>query len=219
MDKTEYLDNFKLEEEPDSTRNIRIEALKNALEIRKFEIDLYWKRTAYFWAFIVLTFTAYFAILTHDKELDALTNELLLLSSALGLFMSICWFCVNKASKYWQENWEKHVDWLEDDVMGPLYKLILVYGKGKSGMFCPLKPYPFSVSKINQLLSFAICLVWIYLFARNFTWVLKLCEPHIKSCLVAIILIALIFFLFRKCRNKDYKESKQEKDEMIMRNS
>ena len=31
-----------------------------ALDIRKFEIDLYWKRAAYFWTFIAAAFGAYF---------------------------------------------------------------------------------------------------------------------------------------------------------------
>jgi hypothetical protein len=75
---------------------------------------------------------------------------------------------VGKGSKYWQENWEKHVDWLEDDVMGPLYKRVLAYKYGKAGRLLPTKPYPFSVSKINQLLSFAICLVWAFLYGNLF---------------------------------------------------
>ena len=35
------------------------EALRFALEIRKFEIELYWKRGTYFWAFIAVAFAAY----------------------------------------------------------------------------------------------------------------------------------------------------------------
>ena len=36
--------------------------LKVALDIRKFEIELYWKRTTFFWAFLVAIYTAYFYI-------------------------------------------------------------------------------------------------------------------------------------------------------------
>ena len=36
-------------------------ALQYALDIRKFEIELYWKRAAYFWVFIGLAFTGYFS--------------------------------------------------------------------------------------------------------------------------------------------------------------
>jgi hypothetical protein len=34
-------------------------ALELALDIRKFEIDLYWKRATYFWAFITAAFAGY----------------------------------------------------------------------------------------------------------------------------------------------------------------
>jgi len=40
----------------------RKESLKYAHEIRKFEIDLYWRRAAYFWTFIVAAFAAFFLL-------------------------------------------------------------------------------------------------------------------------------------------------------------
>ena len=43
-------------------------AFNIAHEIRRFEIELFWKRGTYFWAFILASFTAYFA--TIDKILD-----------------------------------------------------------------------------------------------------------------------------------------------------
>ncbi|MEQ9567909.1 MAG: hypothetical protein RLN85_19225, partial [Pseudomonadales bacterium] len=48
----------------------KAEALKYALDIRKFEIDLYWKRAAYFWSLIAATFAGFFALAsTGDKTL------------------------------------------------------------------------------------------------------------------------------------------------------
>ncbi|MCC9001729.1 MAG: hypothetical protein LM549_03765, partial [Candidatus Competibacter sp.] len=38
-------------------------ALEKALDIRKFEIELYWKRAAYFWTLIAAAFAGYFIIL------------------------------------------------------------------------------------------------------------------------------------------------------------
>jgi hypothetical protein len=38
------------------------QALKQALDIRKFEIDLYWKRAIYFWTLIAAAFAGYFAL-------------------------------------------------------------------------------------------------------------------------------------------------------------
>jgi len=37
-------------------------ALDHALDIRKFEIELYWKCAAYFWTFIAATLAGYMAI-------------------------------------------------------------------------------------------------------------------------------------------------------------
>ena len=36
--------------------------LEKALDIRKFEIELYWNRSKYFWTFIGVTFGGFFAL-------------------------------------------------------------------------------------------------------------------------------------------------------------
>src|SRR5579864_817840 len=102
----------------------KAEALKNALEIRKFEIDLYWKRAAYFWTFIGATFAAYGAVQASSAHADVKT-DLSVIASCLGLVFSLGWFLANRGSKQWQENWENHVDLLEDEIIGPLYKTVL----------------------------------------------------------------------------------------------
>ncbi|MGC9946768.1 MAG: hypothetical protein ABSF64_10410 [Bryobacteraceae bacterium] len=40
----------------------RKEALEHAMDIRKFEIDLYWKRATYFWTFIGASLAGYAAV-------------------------------------------------------------------------------------------------------------------------------------------------------------
>ncbi len=147
------------------TKKLEI-ALNNALDIRKFEIELYWKRGRYFWTFIALTFTSYFLILNTEAKRNGLYPELkdqvLFMLNLLGIYLSIAWLLVNKGSKYWQENWEKHVDLLEDKIMGPLYKTTVARGKFWD-RFRPTKSYPYSVGKINQLISLAIVLIWIFI--------------------------------------------------------
>jgi hypothetical protein len=171
-------------------------ALREALDIRKFEIDLYWKRANYFWLFVTAVFTSYFLVLTKEDALLTSKDELLILLSGLGSFLSCCWFFVNKGSKYWQENWEKHVDLLEDDVMGPLYKTTLEYDWKWFDRICPLKPYNYSVGKINQLLSFGILLVWIFLFCHNISNKFGIYEPFEHFNIEVIILgIFLLFVL------------------------
>jgi hypothetical protein len=68
---------------------------------------------------------------------------------------SVGWYLVNRGSKAWQKNWEAHVDLLEDEVIGPLYKTTI--NRYKYELMDPVDAFPFSVSKINQLLSLFVC--------------------------------------------------------------
>lgn len=121
MDKEEYLKQFESPEkfEIDSKH---VEAYKMAIDTRKFEIELYWKRATYFWAFIAVTFAGYglvYRLPTADR------GFLDFFLACFGFILSFSWFFANRGSKQWQENWEHHVDHLEDKVTGPLYKTVL----------------------------------------------------------------------------------------------
>lgn len=174
------------------TRNLR--ALEFALDIRKFEIDLYWKRAAYFWAFLALALGAYFAVLG-SKDISE-KGEPLLLIACLGSVFSVAWYLVNRASKFWQTNWEKHVDLLEEETLGPLYKTVLIQNDLR---FCHLlDAYPFSVSKINQILSLFVSIVFLLLLAVTvhrhfrFAW-----PPEVfPSVLLVLTVGAVILLLF-----------------------
>src|SRR5438270_6344032 len=127
-------------------------ALEHALDIRKFEIGLYWQRAAYFWALIAAAFAGYFAILSADHLEDK--EYLAYIVGCIGLLFTWAWFLVNRGSKYWQENWENHVDMLENAVTGPLYKTVLHRPPQKTllGKYI-IGPAAISVSKINQWVS------------------------------------------------------------------
>ena len=141
--------------------SINVKALERALDIRKFEIDLYWKRATYFWTFIAATLAGFVAI---QASSSANRIDLSVLLCNLGIVFSFGWLCVNRGSKYWQENWEYHVDMLEDFVHGPLYKVVLSRGrpKGPCEWFVHLLtgPSSISVSKINQLISLFVTVMW-----------------------------------------------------------
>ena len=123
--KTSHIDQRRYDELFKADINIHKEALKQAYEIRKFEIELYWKRATYFWTFIGATFVGYAAFYNAASSSTAPNPNrdfILILISCVGFVFSVAWHCVNKGSKYWQENWENHVELLEDQVFGPLYK-------------------------------------------------------------------------------------------------
>jgi hypothetical protein len=137
-------------------------ALDNALDIRKFEIELYWKRASYFWTLIAAAFAGFFVILgaTNIPEKKFLAFTV----ACVGFFFTFAWFQVNRGSKKWQENWENHVDLLEDAAIGPLYKTVLSRKSG-DGLFETLVTGPsnISVSKINQIVNLFTLVIWVVL--------------------------------------------------------
>jgi hypothetical protein len=161
-------------------------ALAFALDIRKFEIELYWKRATYFWGFIAAAFASY--ALTYKSESE---NEpwLSLLFSCLGIVFSWAWFLANRGSKFWQQNWERHVDLLEDLTLGPLYKTVATSPDVGTGLFSAGR---YSVTKINQFLSLFVTLVWVPLILKA-TLPLDIdCELDISKVIVlALTVISL----------------------------
>jgi len=138
------------------------EALKQALENRRFEYDLYWKRAAYFWAFIAASFAGYFAVQKEDAHQSFESTYVI---TCLGFVFSLAWYLVNRGSKAWMRNWEIQVDLLEDEVMGPLYKSTL--NRYTHRFWHLTEAFPFSPSRINQILGLLITLVWLFLVVRS----------------------------------------------------
>lgn len=150
---------------PARTPTVREAALEHALDIRKFEIELYWKRANYFWTFIAATFAGYAAVQT--LEAGSSRTDLSVLLSCLGVVLSFGWFCANRGSKQWQENWENHVDLLEDGVVGPLYKTMLFRPPPTRRLKnFVVGPAHLSVSKINQIISLFVTFLWVVLLWR-----------------------------------------------------
>lgn len=158
----QYKQSFGLGQPPDPKKAEA--ALQHALDIRKFEIGLYWQRATYFWALIAVAFAGYFAVLAaeHMSAADKAFNAFVI--ACVGLIFSLSWFLANRGSKYWQENWENHVDMLEDGITGPLYKTILHRPKNANFLSRAIEgPAPFSVSQINQWVSLFTLLIWVCL--------------------------------------------------------
>ena len=214
--KQEYMEHFSLmdqsmqsEYKKDKQKN----ALDYALDIRKFEIDLYWKRAAYFWAFIAASFAGYFAIITKTGDKEPFS---VLIICSLGFLFSYGWYFVNRGSKFWQENWERHVDYLENEVIGPLYKT--VRDPGECNLWNPLNEYPFSVSKINQLLSLIVTIIWTILAYKPMSKLLDVsCWQIICYEIVFVIVISVIFIKFGKGGIVNKKKQNKNTGKFIMR--
>jgi hypothetical protein len=162
----------------------RREMLKDALirahEIRNFEIELYWKRATYFWALEAATFAA-FALLWRDMPMD--TRPLAVAFAGIGLLTAWAGWLSAGGSKFWQENWEKHIELLEDEFEGRLHKTIWI---GQEGIQT-------SVSQVNRRLHFVLLIFWLGLLAVTTCLVLSL--PIWKLPLSVILALGLIAIL------------------------
>lgn len=183
ISKEDYIDNFdekKLEE-----------AFQIALETRKFEIELYWKRTGYFVLFIGAVFAGYYKVLQIDGPSGSEKEWLLLLLSSLGFLLSLLWYMANRGSKFWQENWEAHIEMLSTHLGIPIFGIIKHSTSSKLDL---MKEYPFSVSKVNQMVSLIVTASWLLLFAFNLVCLISKFDWTFftRGCPCIILIIALL---------------------------
>lgn len=196
----------------------RYKAFNLAHNIRKFEIELFWKRGTYFWAFILAAFTAHFAAagflldgsglsLKTLCELPMLSMVALCVTSFFCFFFSFAWVLMNKGSKYWQKNWEAHIDEMEGEFSGNLYETILNTNDQsfKKNPF-DLNAYDYSVTKITMMTSIVLTIAAAALFLFNvivlsfhsFEWFKYLLAYDIAKCVVlAVVFIALLIVLVK----------------------
>jgi hypothetical protein len=161
-------------------RNKQEKALDRAWTTRNFEIDKFWQRSKFFWSFIGLVFGAFGAVKTKTVNMRDFLPYLDLYLIFLGGIVSVAWLLVIRGSKCWQENWEKHIECLEDAITGPMYKT--VYCKD-------IKFY--SVSRINEILAWVVIVIW-FLLLINLIVTCDFISEIIKLFPVAKIIIQII---------------------------
>jgi hypothetical protein len=198
IDEESYRRNFgfnTFNPDDESDKNLLSRALNQALEARKFEIEMYWKRATYFWAFIGVAFVGFVTLLKDSHGFSALVL------AQIGFVFSLAWHLVNRASKAWQENWENHVELLEDKVIGPLYKTSTKRPKTDMDQSLTEKaltsPLHLSVSKINTLTSAYVVFVWAMLVGVALLGILRTDDPsliaaHVEGIRWAAIATSLI---------------------------
>lgn len=117
-----------------------------AHDIRQFEIELYWKRATYFWAFQLVAFAA-LGLLFKDGEVK--NPQLLTIPASIGVITAFAGILTARGSKFWQENWEAHVDLLEEATQERLTQVVL----------CRRSPQ-YSVSRVNESLLHLLTIGW-----------------------------------------------------------
>lgn len=224
---SEYWEKMKLDPS-DKTNNgiaLRKEAYAKAHEIRRFEISLFWQRATYYWAFILAAFTAHFTLvglLFDDKDfsiselmkLSGLSLFALALTAFFCYFFSFCWILINKGSKFWQKNWESHIDSLQREFSGDLYRVIqntesTEYNK----CIFSIKAYDYSVTKITMLTSIALTVVSVFMFLfytsllvakffSKYEVISDICKfaIWIVGILILLVIFCLTFFICEKVK-------------------
>ncbi|MCL2871726.1 MAG: hypothetical protein FWF41_01875 [Betaproteobacteria bacterium] len=189
----EYLGEFSCEKK-------KKKAFKIALAMRNFEIELYWKRAAYFWVLVGALFVAY-GVTSKGNLFSTLAI------SCLGFLASLAWRLVGEGSKFWQENWEKQVDIFEEFALGKgrLFKSTIELKERKKKGKSVYKRY--SVTKIDHTVSLYVCIFWVLLFVQSALDVIYYngaVDDFIKKHLAVIVILFFVgasivgaFFLFK----------------------
>ena len=185
---------------------INIDIYTKILDLRKFEIENFWKRTLFFWGTLAILLVAYFKQAGQDKYLVCL--------SLIGLLYNIIFSLSIRGSKYWQEHWEVKASEFEnklqfkllnDDSWNPTFESRFTY------------PYRFSVSKLTMLLSDLTVLMWFMFWLKDFINLFRYNYLKMKlnlsnsidfftvGVIVFHIILLLYFYNFLKFGNVYYK--------------
>ncbi|WP_455769320.1 RipA family octameric membrane protein [Pantoea dispersa] len=174
------------------------EAYDKAHDIRKFEIELFWKRATYFWTitaalvtFLGIIFSSYFNTKNAETSVNVLYVSVFV--SILGFLLTIVMSLISKSGRYWQRNWEEHINRLEFLFSGNIHKFHIPSKK------------PQSISRLNEvaytlilcLWGLAICISIIKIVDGNGFWYF--------TSLGLVILLCVIFFSYLKAKTKAIK--------------
>lgn len=163
------------------------------LELRKFEIENFWKRTLFFWGTIALIYAGFFKADLKDYQI---------LISLIGFLFNIIFSLSIRGSKYWQEHWETIAVVYENELKFDLFKHNTQRLVRKNSKSIFTRPYRFSVSKLTMLLSDLSVILWIILWIEQLLVLLEdkkiKIEPCFQNCeihLFSAVIIAIHIFL------------------------
>lgn len=175
--------------------------LELSIEQRKFAIEHYWNRANYFWLFVAAFFVAYVETLP-DKggccgnSSDFQMGLVNLLVCIGGLFSSICWYVANRGSKYWQENWELHINTISKKLGKPIFQILM---NPKTCIFNPFTYYPYSFTRVNLLLNLGIIGIWTLLLLQHFDVVVDVWHFSMSNPLFVLLLVILMWIIMHFC--------------------
>jgi len=160
-------------------------AYKQAWEARNREVENYWKRATYFWAFQVASFAGYFSVIT-SKGSSNIDSEISYMLICIGFITALSWVLSSKGSKFWQKQWDTHVDMLEDYVTGPLNKFVT-----------GTKTY--SATTQNEIVGYFVMTMWVFLVVKYWHDKVKFYFSFRASDINFDVVILSVTVLFFSC--------------------
>lgn len=162
-----------------------------ALAIRNFEIELFWKRSLFFWGFIASAFIAYSTLVKAESPLA-------ILIACFGFICSLAWALANRGSKRWQENWEEIIDGMDNDITGGLFKK---RPENKNRSFW-LSARKFSVSKLTIALSDFTVIIWFSLIVYHLIELYPMLLDVSLNLNIIFIVFTFIFAIVMSCSGR-----------------
>lgn len=174
------------------------EAIMKAFDIahenRKLEIQLFWQRSLFFWGFVAAALFGYVGALNEHSHLTVIF-------ALFGLVCSIVWSQGNRGSKYWQEYWEKKVNFYQHHATGNIF-----YDRKPTNpsFWQVFEGRRISVSKLTMALSDFTVFLWLLLCVGALVdpVILKNQQGRIAPILLLATLGYCLYFL-RKSKSED----------------
>jgi hypothetical protein len=169
----------------------RQRALDRAHELRKFEINLYWKRASYFWT----VQAAAFAFVGFLRGASAVEAQAFIIPAALGFLTAVVGYLSARGSKFWQDSWEGHVDLLEPACEARLSQVFVLREKPRH-----------SVTRVNQNLLLLIAGAWLVAlltacFPSILEWILGWSPPLRGGVAFVLTMASWAWLAFRSRSN------------------
>ena len=179
-------------------------ALNRAYTVRDFEIQMYWTRSAYFWGLQVAFFATAGLIIQGILGRNELNSQLVSFGalsafaiSVLGLTSSYIWRLMLDGAKFWQDNWERHIDVLESILIGPLYRTYFVSPENMNPSESRVSIT--SVTDANEFITYVFVAFWLCSSIGSFSlfWATEPCwflTPDTLICSMFLFLYGFALF-------------------------
>jgi hypothetical protein len=212
------LHNLEASVDTNSTEQKQQYLFEKAEDVRKFEINLLWQRSLYFWGFLVVTFGGYAALKSTDNNADPLLNTAI---ACLGLVCAVAWTLSNRSSRFWFRVWEHkakeaardHFDnpvWIDrkQDKKGNVVTIESEFYNVSEILRDNIKQSDgfwvgrFSVVRLSTMISDFVVLLWLGILIRESDW---LNLPPFSSAWITVPTLIYIaaYFFFGRGKDRD----------------